>query len=179
MNYLLSWAMSKLVWILGHDPSLECLDRGRWGGLPEFAQTALTVASDGCCWAAKNLNRDHDRKIGVEDSSSITYDDKSLPVVGAGRSIWEMSVQCILVWSSKISGLGRVNGAIITQLRGFLLNTSDSSLRSKARKHSGRRFRWRQRSFGNQATGKRKRLAKASPSNWMYNRRGWFCRYKG
>ena len=88
--------MSKLVWILGHDPSLECLDRGRWGGLPEFAQTALTVASDGCCWATKNLNRDHDRKIGVEDSSSITYDDKSLPVVSAGRSIWVMSVNTIV-----------------------------------------------------------------------------------
>ena len=29
--------------------------QGRWGGLPKFARTALTVASDGCFWAANDL----------------------------------------------------------------------------------------------------------------------------
>ena len=32
------------------------------GGLPKFARTALTVASDGCYWAVTDLKRGHDRK---------------------------------------------------------------------------------------------------------------------
>ena len=42
------------------------------GGLPEFAQTALTITSNGCYWAANELKREHDRKIGVDNSSFIT-----------------------------------------------------------------------------------------------------------
>ena len=52
----------------------------------------MTVASDGCYWAANELKRDHDGKIGVDNSSSIAYDDENLPAMGAGRSIWVMSV---------------------------------------------------------------------------------------
>ena len=31
-------------------------------------------------------------ETGVENSSSITYDDGNLPAMGVGRSIWVMSV---------------------------------------------------------------------------------------
>ena len=34
-------------------------------------------------------------KSGVENSSSITYDGKNLPAMGAGRSIWVMSFNMI------------------------------------------------------------------------------------
>ena len=42
-------------------------------GLPEFARTAPTGASEGCYWALNDLNKDHDSRIGVDGTSLCVY----------------------------------------------------------------------------------------------------------